>query len=288
MAKRTEPLRLEMQFPEGHGEQVAGPTDPLVAVFRRSIRAGNPTGDWMYLLARPSAQRRPKLLGTIAWTEGKRFLFFAGRHGEVKSTHPDKRLDGRDLDHVTLELSESMMQWSEHVATLGAGSNRGQGRSGRVHAGHLHPWFSILVSDLDGYGDVPAKFAHEFDVPATDKNRRSLAIMGTGCRSALTFPSVDGDGDHYYQLDVWAGRGAGWRDRYADALPWPSAKGVVSGHHGEPVPRSGSAHDLGDAQGVVVVLSRPSGTLRSAGLMHMEIGPAAAVAESGSEPMRRP
>lgn len=251
---------------------MAGPHDPLVAVFRRSIRLGNPSGCWMYLIVRSSPETRPKLLGTISWTEGGRFVYFPGTRSRVESTHQDGRLNGRELDHVTLEIDASRTRWVEHVVVLGGGRNHGQSRRGELRGEPLHPWFSLLLPSLETYGDVPARFTHTFDVPTSDKNRRALAIMGGGMsRSALVFPPAP-HREHFYQLDVWAGRGPGWTSRNPDALPWSSQSHAVENHRGEPVLRSASKHELGGDQGVAIVLTRPSGTLKMTGLVHMGIG----------------
>jgi hypothetical protein len=242
------------------------------------VDTGTYTGEWLFLAVRPSPAEKPKLLGTVAWTPGERFLFFPGKPGEVHSTHPDKSLNGRVLDHVTLELDVGMSRFSEHIAVLGGAGrkSRGQTRRGSVHDGHLHPWFSLLLGSLDGYEALPAVFKFEFPVPRPDESRRAQAMMGRGKRTATAFPVPESEGPHYYQLDVWAGRGQAWQRKYADALPWPTVDGVVSDHRGERVRRAAQFHELSDECGIITVLTRPSGSLQVAGLIHAAIQPAKA------------
>jgi len=271
----TEQFTLEMGFADGAGTQVVGQDHPLVSVFRRAVQSGKYTGQWMFLAVKSAPDAHPKLLGTIVWTPGGRFLFFHGRVGDVQSTHPDKSLNGKRLDHITLELAEDMQRFEEHVAVLPGGKrSRGQVRCGPVHAGHLHPWFSLLLRDLDAYEPLPATFRFEFSIPLSDVSRRSRALMGSGKRTASAFPQPPTGSAHYFQLDVWAGRGPKWSQKFADALPWPTLPGVVAGHCGEPVTRSGQLHDFTDDAGVITVLTRPSGSLELAGLMHTVIQPA--------------
>lgn len=273
----TEHITLEMSFPDGEGSLTVGRDHPLVSVFRRAVHKGTYTGEWLLLAVRPALAEKPKLLGTVAWTQGERFLFFPGKPVEVHSTHPDKSLNGSILDHVTLELDEAMSRFAEHVAVLGRGSgeSHGQTRRGTVHEGHLHPWFSLLLRSLEGYEALPAIFKFEFPIPHADVQRRVRAILGRGKRTATAFPVPESEGTHYYyQVDVWAGRGKGWQKEYADALPWPTLDGVVVGHRGEPVTRAAQIHELTADCGIITVFTRPSGSLQAAGLIHAAIQPA--------------
>lgn len=264
---------LEMSFADGEGVLAVGPDHPLVSVFRRAAETGKYTGHWLYLIARPSRSAKPKLLGTVAWSPGSRFLFFPGKLGEVLSTHPDQSLNGRRIDHVTLELDAAMSSFDEHVAVLGGTNTRGQRRRGKVHDGHLHPWFSLLLRSLDAYASLPAQFKLQMAIPSADVTRRCEAMMGTGTRTAMCFPDPKPEGTYYYQLDVWAGRGDGWRKKYADTLPWPAFDGVIEDHRGELVDRSGQVHDVASDCGIAVVLSRPSGMPTVGGLVHAAIEP---------------
>ncbi len=271
----AEPITLEMTFADGEGILAVGRDHPLVSVFRRAVDTGGYTGEWLFLVARPAPAEKPKLLGTVAWTPGERFLFFPGKPREVHSTHPGKSPNGRVLDHLTLELDGTMSRFTEHVAVLGCGSgkSRGQVRRGRVHERYLHPWFSLLLRSLEGYEALPAVFTFEFPIPPTDLHRRLRAMMGTGKRTATAFPPLESAGTHYYQLDVWAGRGTEWHKRYAGALPWSTVHGVVAGHCGELVTRTAQFHELAGDCGIITVLTRPSGTLQTAGLVHAAIQP---------------
>lgn len=274
----TELMTLEMTFADGEGCLTVGHEHPLVSVFRRAVETGRPSGNWLFLVVRPSPAEKPKLLGTVAWTPGGRFLYFPGKHGEVASTHPNPSLNGGVLDHVTLELDETMSRYDEHVAVLKnvKGNSRGLRRKGVVHAGHLHPWFSLLLRNVEGYENLPKTFQFEFPVPSSDIQRRLWALIGVGKRSATTFPVPISKGPHYFQMDVWAGRGDGWKAKRSDAIPWPTVTGVLDGHEGEQVERIAQIHELDDGAGIVTVLTRPSGSLRISGLIHAKIEPISA------------
>jgi len=268
-----EPMTLEMGFEDGDGSIEVTLEHPLATPFRRAVSTGKYTGSWSYLIARPGPGLPSLLLGSVVWSPGKRFLYFPGRVGEVNSSRFDDEFNGRGLDHVTLELDTEMSRFDEHVAVLGDGKSRGQRRKGRVHSGHMHPWFSILSTNLESYEPIPAELRMRFDAPLSDVQRRCVAMMGTGQRTSLCFPKAEGELPHYYQLDVWAGRGAGWADKYADALPWPTVSGVVDKHRGEEVERVAGRHAFEESAGIVFVLTRPSGTLLKGGLVHAEIEP---------------
>jgi hypothetical protein len=263
-----------MTFADGTGTVLIGPEHPLVSVFRRAVRSGKHTGQWILLAVKDAPHAPPRFLGNVVWTPGGRFLFFHGLSGRVQSTHPDKTLNGKTLDHLTLELGEDMSRFEEHTAILPGGKgSRGQFRRGVVHDNHMHPWFSLLLNDVSPYELLPATFRFEFSVPSSDVARRSAALIGTAKRTVCAFPVSTGEGPNYYQLDVWAGRGEGWKHRHADALPWPTIPGVVDGHRGEQVARKGHCHELGDDCGIVTVLTRPSGVLRRPGVVHTTIEP---------------
>jgi len=279
MAAVVEPTILEMTFADGAGELSLCEQDPLVAVFRRAIRTGSYSGSWLYLIARPSAGLPPKLLGTIAWTPGERLLYFPGFHGSVVTRSREDPLNGGFLDHVTLELDPTGSKFEEHIAILGERRRtRGRARRGSVLPGHLHPWFSLLRSDLERYQDLPAKYRFQLVMPTADVARRCRAMMGTSMRTDVGFPDPSGDGPHYYQVDVWAGRGEDWAQRYANALPWAITPGVVDDHRCENLTRVAQWHALAPGVGVIVVLTRPSGSLRVAGLLHPDVTPVASAA----------
>lgn len=267
---------MEMEFEDGVGTLKIDAGHPLMAAFRRTLQTGSPAGKWMLLIVRPSSNEAPRLLGSIAWTRGGRFLFFPGRIGECQSNHPDKRLNGRVLDHVTLELDSQMRRYSEHTAVMkedGAPGARGQARRGAVLKDHLHPWFSLLISDIGRYELLPRVFTCKTEVPASDIVRRTHAMLSDGKRTVCSFPTPGQGGLHYYQLDVWAGVGEDWSKRQAAAIPWPTCDGVVQGHMGEAVTTYKQVHVVDLQCGVVTVLSRPTGTLPRPGLVHASIGP---------------
>lgn len=278
----SERVTLEMSFQDGCGTLAVGQEHPLVAVFRRAVRTGTYSGSWVYLVVRPEASHRPKLLGTIAWTAGERFLYFPGYNGPAAPVQADDDLNGRNLDHATLELDRAASTFSEHIAALGdQPRSRGRFRRGVVDSTRLHPWFSLLLSDLARYEDLPATFRFDLAMPASDVDRRCRAMMGRGQRTSTSFPAPRGVGPHYYQLDVWAGRGEQWKERYADALPWPTIPGVVDDHLGEPCDRAAQRHEFDSDTGFVIVLTRPSGTLRTKGLLHAHVTPTAVPADQG-------
>jgi hypothetical protein len=271
---RTEPLILTMNFQDGNGTLKVDLDHPLVTVFRRAVKTGKYTGDWLYLIVRPSAAEKPKLLGTVAWTpRGERFLFFPGKPVEVLSTHLDKSPNGNMLDHITLEFDETMSRYSEHIKILGCDTSKPQRhtRGGCVRVGELHPWFSLLLQNLNEHEDLPAIFKFEFDAPSSDISRLAEEAMfgRVRQRSATAFPAPESDGPHYFQLDVWAGRGDGWKSKYADYIPWYLVKGRVDGHRGEIVTSAAQYHDFGDDCGILIALTRPSGSLTSGGIFHI-------------------
>ncbi|HKO51981.1 MAG TPA: hypothetical protein VJV79_29935 [Polyangiaceae bacterium] len=274
MTVASELITLEMNFADGIGISVVGENHPFVTVFRRASETGKHTGDWILLAVRPSPNAPPRLLGTLVWTPGARFLFFHGIPGQIQSTHPDKSLNGKPLDHITLELDPDMSRFEEHNAALTSdAASRGQARRGIVHPGHLHPWFGLLLRDLDAYETLPRSFKFEFPVPRTDVERRSRALLGRGRRTDTEFRVPTTPGPHYFQVDVWAGRGPGWAKKYADALPWSDLPGVVAEYVDEPVQRAAQIHHFSDDCGLIVVLTRPRGVLEKAGLVHTVITP---------------
>lgn len=262
-----------MNFEDGDGALTISLDHPLATAFRRAANKGGSTGSWLYLTYRPALDKPPKLFGTIVWTPGSRFLFFPGRRGEIRSTHKDASLNGKPLDHITLELDRAMLTADEHVAAIGEGRNRGQRRKAKVHTGFLHPWFSLLFHDTLQYQALPAQFLLQLTAPKTDVQRRVVAMMGKGQRAyPAAFPSPGSTNSHYYQVDVWAGRGSRWESKQADALPWRTTS-IVLGHQGEEVQAVRQIHRLSTDSGIVSVLSRPSGVLKIAGLVHPTITP---------------
>lgn len=268
---------LEVELDGGEGHLTVDRKHPLVTAFRRSVDEGTRTGTWLYLVAASSASRVPKLLGTVAWTVAGRLLFFPGNPGRVLSTHPDGSLNGCPIDHVTLEFDDTGRSFDEHVAVFRRRrKSRGQGRRGRVHENTLHPWFSVLVNDLDGFQAIPASYSYSFEVPTPDVARRSRAMMGRGLLGRMSFPEPTVSTRAYFQIDVWAGRGAGWEHHYAGALPWATHPDLLQGHLGETLTAARVVQRLGPDIGVVVVLTRPSGCVVKPGLLHAAIEPGAA------------
>lgn len=258
-----------MGFTLGVGEKRLEELDPLAAVFRRSIRTGAPTGSWFYLVARPSKGMIPKVFGTLAVTQAKRLLFFPGRVGTIATVPKDDPLNGYLVDHVTLEMDAAMTGFKEHSSVLKEQRSRGRDRSGPIHDGIMHPWFSLLLPEVSEHIDLPSKFLLEINMPKSDIQRRAHAIMGQPVLiNDCWFPAPRSSNPHYFQIDVWAGRGNAWQTRHADVFPWPIMNDVVEGHLGEEVERKAQWKNLEPDIGVAIVLTRPSGTLRVRGLVH--------------------
>lgn len=273
----TEPITLDLSFPEGDGTVTVGRDDPPVSVFRRVIDSGKPTGRWVILSVRPAEDEPPKVLGVFAKTPapGHRFLYFPGKPSEVRSDHPKASLNGLKVDHVTLELASDMSRSDEHVAVLGlppGEKSRGHRRRGSVHPGLLHPWFSLLLRGFEDYRDLPARYRYTFEVPTADRGRR-IRAFGPGARTpALVFPAPPGD-PSYYQLDVWAGRGPAWRERRCLVLPWSTIPSVAEGPQHPPGLFHAHAHSFGDDFGIITLLSRPAGVLHKPCLVHGTVEP---------------
>lgn len=204
----------------------------------------------------------------MAWTKGKRFVYFPGTSGRFQSINPSDSLDGESIDHITLELNETTSRFSEHVAVLGhtVAKTHGTLRTGRVHQGQLHPWFSLLLPDLDRYEKLPAHFRFDMLMPKSDSGRRTLAMMDRPHLHATYFPIPASEGPHYFQLDVWAGRGEDWKEKSAAGLEYRNICNMVSEHSKESFDMTVFTHDFLDDCGIVVLLTRPSGVLLTAGL----------------------
>ncbi len=270
---KQELLTLEFVFPLGTGEIEVAQDHPLMSVFGKAIRTGKGTGTWLYLLARQPGEDAPTFLGTFARTPGRRLLFFPGRAREVMSDHAHGVLNGRVIEHLTLELSENMDSWSEHIAVEGASPSRGHRASGKVRCGFMHPWFSLLLPNLDSYSRLPRKLLFRFNVPASDVVRRLPVMMDRGQQSAPPDLDVLGNANPgYYQIDVWAARGPDWHLREACVLPLACEKGLV-----EEAPDRQEALNcrqtlkLSEDFGVIVFYTRPQGRPVRPGLWHARI-----------------
>lgn len=266
-------MTLEFEFPAGKGDVQVGENHPLVTVFRKSIRTGEGTGSWVFLLAKEDGHDSPTILGTLAYSPGKRILFFPGHSGEVFSDHARPVLNGRTLDHLTLELDDAMSRWSEHVAVLGVAPNRGHEVRGRVRPGFLHPWFSLLLNDLGKYRQLPRRLRLAFEVPVTDRERRLPVMMGSGQSAAPPHLSaLDRPDAGYLQIDVWAGRGPGWKSLESCLLPLAGRVDFIEATPpDQTVKQYKQRLQLSDEAGVVVYYARPIGRPTRPGLWHARI-----------------
>jgi hypothetical protein len=150
-----EPLTLVLKYSHGVGELNADLTHPVAAAFRRGMEEGQLTGSWRFLVLK--ADPSPRLiLGTFVRTRRDRILFFPGGTAIVSTDDPTAKFYARHLGHITLDPQRTQTSAS-HFASRGLPPKHSRGLEYRTTPppGHMVPWFSLLLPDLEGLSVLP-------------------------------------------------------------------------------------------------------------------------------------
>lgn len=129
----------------------------------------------------------------------------------------------------------------------------------------MWPWFSLLIPDLSGFVQLPARLIVRFLPPPGDLEMFFNRLIGDGGSSEVfPLPSASGSGISYFQFDVWLGRGFGWQSRQVKPLAWSYKSEIVQDPPSEKQQlQIGHINFSFDSQlGIVVLVSRPQGILQ--------------------------
>ncbi len=274
-----EDLSLHFKYPKGQGSIEVGLDSALAAPIRVSLETGRPPGAWRYLVVYDSEGEPPRVVGAMAHTPtpGDRFLFFPAAPLEVSAQQRGTRFSEPTLmDHLTLDPPRKAGAHKSHVAAGPPSGARGLTRTTKPPPGTLVPWFSLLVPDLDPFPRLPGEMIVRFDAPhAEEKGFQQFAdrlVRAGGGTVVLPLPPAAA-GSSFVQLDMWAGRGEGWRGMASRVLPWVYKTELVrAAPPGRQTVRATSIDfEVADGRGLRPILSRPEGVLLGARILRPQL-----------------
>lgn len=260
------PLGIVMRFSEGTGELTVGMDHPVVGAFRRGMEEGQLTGKWRYLIVHEIPAVPYTIIGAFVRTPRSRVLFFPAADSVIE-TVDSPRFKGKPLDHITADPPRTEKS-SSHIAVRGLPVEKSRGLNYRSAPPpeHMFPWFSLLIPDLNGFTELPARLEVPFPRPCGDVRKFADRLLADGGFATMPLPSVTADRtSHYIQFDVWLGRGPDWKTLEVRSLDWPYKPEIVEAapENKQQVKGFRVDIDLGPDIGVAVLGVRPSGHLRS-------------------------
>lgn len=261
---QQEPLTLVTTFRFGSGTLEVTPEHPLLTPLRLAIIAGKPPGRWTWFAVQDVFIGVYKVIGSFVHSRGGRLLFFPGAEAVVVSGEQDKRFDGKRIDHMTLDPPDAKGRHRSHVAVFGIPEkSRGIDYRTKPPEGLLVPWFTQVCDTLAGFETLPCELKVTFPPPRPDVERFGQDLLGGSGFQSMPLPS--GASPSFFQLDVWAGRGRGWKAQGARPLAWAYKAELVGDAPAESQQIQVVQLDLhfSDSVGLRLLCSRPGGKLRS-------------------------
>jgi hypothetical protein len=178
-----------------------------------------------------------------------------------------EKFDEKRIDHLTLDPPHAKGSYRSHVAVFGLPKkdSRGISYSTKPPPGLLVPWFALVADTLAGVTILPSLLTVTFPPPRPDIERFGGELLrGLGLKY---MPLPIGANSSFFQLDVWAGRGHGWKGQGARPLAWAYKAELIAD------PPAGTQQlqivqldiDFSDAVGLRLLCSRPGGKLRNSG-----------------------
>ncbi len=189
------PLLYILTIPEGSGTLNISSEHPLTASVKKQIMNGAPGGSWRYLVVKKGSLMF--ILGSINKSKGNRLLFFPSNYSIPVSVDSNYKL----LDHISFEWSPK----NRSHYTFRDGDHMSNGGLKKINE-NLVLWFTIFVTDLNGYIPLPSKINYSLDWPSSDLPRFSKegVLANYKTKSIINVPSFI-DGAHFHQIDVFFG-----------------------------------------------------------------------------------
>jgi hypothetical protein len=255
----------------GTGSRNVKPDHPLVVPIRVAIEKGRPPGSWSWAAFAEEDSGRLRVIGAFGHSPPRdRIFFFPGASVYISTEEEAPHFNGKRLDHLTLSPPDPKGRHESHVAVFGLPHDKS--RDLRYYTtpppGLLVPWFTLLAPDLDAFELLPEKLIVQFPPPRSDLTEFAKVLMqGPTLAHAPVPPALMTR--TFFQFDVWAGRGFGWKQLGSRPLAWAYKPEVV-----KDAP-AGSQDiqiiqlnvDLSSEVGVRIVASRPAGQLVAARLL---------------------
>ena len=262
---------LEISSATGLGELNVDLNHPLARPFQLSLTTGKPMGRWASLLVEDERGAAPRVAGTFVYTAGDRLLFFPGAPMTIEDDPALPRFSGKSLEHLTLDPPRKPGKHSSHVAVQPTSdSGRGITYTTTPPPDLLIPWFTMLVNDMEGFYRLPSRLSISFPYPRADLQRFGEALVKERIAGIGFFPlPPTASSPNFVQFDVWAGRAEGWQEKRTKPLSWVYKPEIVSNppRSEQTITANQVQIELSTSIGVVVIVSRPAGSLLGARIL---------------------
>lgn len=199
-------LELKWVMDVGRPGTDSDPNNPLRRVVSRLMRTGKPFSRLCLAFLTDES-------GTKHWfgafAEQKRLMFFPGFSAAYDSLEMARDADTRAslkfaFDHFTLEQDKRL--W--HITATQSAAHLAERRTLELGQGRVL-WFGLSFGSFDSFGLVYDETVVEFDVPATDADRRMQVLRAS--RENAEFPDLSmpelklQDSDYFFHVSVIAG-----------------------------------------------------------------------------------
>lgn len=148
---------------------------------------------------------------------------------ELTIDKPTSPFNDQRLDHLTLDPPDPKGRHRSHVAVFGLPieDSRVLGYRTTPPPGLLIPWFTLLAPNLDEFELLPEKLIVQFPPPRPDLSEFSKDLMRGPYLAHAPAPPASTTRT-FFQFDVWAGRGFGWKQLGSRPLAWAYKPEVVT------------------------------------------------------------